>query len=346
VIISDFDYCLANDGIIYLVKGYYHPAEAVIAYPVYWPDKSGNRQHPTLGRYLKNVSDFNQRLFEIHPSYRSPAVPRQTPRLPRSQISHVWQPKQKMAQFMAEETTGPWRDLIDYLIRDASVPYENIGIFGSYLVGMHQNLAGRQIKDIDFVIYGLSNLKKVKKALPKLLRHFGYGPISADHLNYHSRKFGQDFKPSANSFNKTLANKWSSIQIKPGLLCTLRFSYLDDEIPPDPTSLPVKQLVQIKGLVTDDIGTNFMPRVFKIDSEGSVCSVVTYFWGFQSCVRNGDYVMVTGNLHQDGKTISVDKRSHGIKIISAAIKNSNKYCGRSQSYLNAGNKAAGSAGIV
>ena len=70
MIIADFDYCLANDGIIYLVKGYYHTRKSIIAYPVYWPDPSGDRQHPVLGRYVKNVTDFNDRLFAIQPPNR------------------------------------------------------------------------------------------------------------------------------------------------------------------------------------------------------------------------------------------------------------------------------------
>jgi predicted nucleotidyltransferase len=346
VIIGDFDYCLANDGIVYLVKGYYHTSKSIIAYPVYWPDNRGDRQHPVLGRYIKNVSDFNEPLFKIHPEFRSQQVPSQTPRLPRKHIIRVWQPTQKMVYFMNNETAGPWRALVDYLIQAVGVPYENIGIFGSYLVDLHQNLDGRQIKDIDFVIYGLSNFWKVKSAMPKLLQHFGYGPISADHLNYHAQKFGKDFSPSVNSFHKTLANKWSSIQMQPGLLCTLRFSYLNDEIPVNPISSPIKQPIQIKGRVTDDIGSNFMPRVFSVETNSKEFTVVTYFWGFQSCARNGDYVLITGNLHQDDKTISVDERYHGIKIIAAATENSSKYCVRSRFCLNAGNITTGSAATV
>jgi len=337
--IGDLDYCLTRDGVIYLVKGYYHLADSIIAYPVFWPDPNGDRYHPILGRYLKDVSDFNERLFRI---YRSGETPRQTPRLPRSQIIHVWQPKPKMSQFLIKETTGLWRGLVDYLVQSVGIPQDNLGIFGSYLVDMHRNLAGQQIKDIDFVIYGISNLLKVKTALPELMRHFGYGPISADHLNYHIQKFGNDFKPSVNSFKLTLSNKWSSIQIKPGLLCTLRFSYLDSEIPPDPIQAPILHAIQIQGQVTDDIGANFMPRVFKIDSSDREYTVVTYFWGFQSCVRRGDYVIITGNLHRDGRTISIDERSHGIKIIAPATRNSSKYYVHCRSYLNVGSRAGDS----
>ena len=246
-----------------------------------------------------------------------------------------------MAEFMASEKSGPWRALIDYLIQAVGIPYENIGIFGSYLVDLQRNLEGRQIKDIDFVIYGLTNLHKVMSAMPKLLNHFGYKPISKNHISYHAQKFGQDFDPKLNSFTKTLVNKWSAIQMKPELLCTLRFSYLDQEIPPNPINSPVEGQIQISGRVNSTIGTNFMPRMFSVETNAKNFAVITYFWGFQSCVKIGDRVMITGNLHQDGKTISVDQRSHGIKIIVFATRNSNKYCARSRLYPSSGNKPTG-----
>ncbi len=73
-------------------------------------------------------------------------------------------------------------------------------------------------------------------------------------------------------------------------------------------------VAKIVGEVVDDIVSNFMPRVFSVQSAKIKYTIVTYCWAFQSCVKNGDCVEITGNLHDDGKTVSLDEPSHGIKI--------------------------------
>lgn len=315
-IISDLNYLLTYDGIIYLVKGYYHPPQGVFAYPVFWPDKDGQRLHPTLGRYTKNVSDFNKEIFELHPEYRHSFIPVNTPLVSKSHITKIFHPRDKIKQFVEKEKGSIWYQIFKYLTKKTKIPKEDIGILGSYLVDMNRNINGKHIKDVDFAIYGLKNLQKIKQSIENLTNHFGFSHISKDHILWHKEKFGKHFDTALNSFEKTLANKWSSIQVSPGLLTTLRFVYKQNEIPPNPITTPVVSSIQIKGKVIEDVGTNFVPRVFQIKSGSKIYTVATYFWAFQSCVRNGNQILVTGSLHQDALTISIDKSSHGIKILS------------------------------
>lgn len=311
----DLEYFLSFDHIVYLVKGYYHPQNSVLAYPVFWPDENGDRVHPIFGRFIKNVSDFNEKIFTIHPEYQHADIPSNTPLIPRNHVIEVFQPKERVPEFLEQEKNTVWHNIFMYLTTSLDIPKDDIGIFGSYLVGLHKNAMGSQIKDIDFVIYGLENLFKVREGIERLLQHFGFTHISNEHIRYHMQKFGILFDPSINSFDKTSANKWSSIQIKPGLLATLRFVYKLEEVPPNPITSDISKLIQIEGVVEDDIGTNFMPRVFTIHAAGSLYTIVNYFWAFQSCVKKGDQCLITGNLHKDGKVISVDAASHGIKIV-------------------------------
>jgi predicted nucleotidyltransferase len=310
----DLDYFLSKDKIVYLVKGYYHPPGGVFAYPVFWPDKSGDRRHEKWGRYKKDVSDFNKKIFEIHPEYQHNFVPQNTPLVPEKDILEVFHPRDKIEQFKQEWQGFVWYDIFHYLTCNLGILELDIGIFGSYLVGLNKDIENRHIKDVDFVIFGLDNFHKVKNGMEKMLKHFSFSHISKEHIAYHQEKFGGLFDIRASSFKKTLANKWSSIQIKSGLLNTLRFVYKKNEIPSNPIEGSILRQAQIKGVVVEDIGVNFMPRVFKIKSSGIVHTIVTYFWAFQSCVKNGDNILVTGDLYEN-RVIAVDDSSHGIKIL-------------------------------
>lgn len=313
---TDLDYFLSKDKIVYLVKGYYHPLGGVFAYPVFWPDEKGDREHARWGRYRKDVSDFGKKIFELHPEYRHNFVPQNTPLVPESHILEVFDPRNRIKNFKQEWQGSVWHDIFNYLVDKLEISEGDIGIFGSYLVGLNKNTDGNHIKDVDFAVYGLENFYKIKNGIEDLLNYFGFSHISKEHIAYHQKKFGKLFNARINSFDKTIANKWSSIQIKPGLLNTLRFVYKKNEIPENPIKGEVIGQTQIEGVVTEDIGTNFMPRTFKVKSNKDFYTIVTYFWAFQSCVKDGDKVVIAGNLHADGKTISVDSTKHGIKILS------------------------------
>lgn len=313
---TDLEYFLSKDKIFYITKGYYHTKNSIFAYPVFWPDKNGERVHPRLGSYTKNISDFNEKIFKLHPEYHHKFIPSNIPLIPKSDIIGIFNPRDKIKIFLEQKHTTVWHDIFIYLTKNLFIPTQDIGIFGSYLIDLHQDKKNKHIKDIDFVIYGLDNFYKIKRNIENLLTHFGFKHISTEHIRYHIHKFGTLFDKDVNSFKKTLANKWSSIQIKPGLLNTLRFVYKAEEIPPNPIITGIESLIQIEGIVENDVGSNFMPRVFTIRADKKIYTVVTYFWAFQSCVKKEDYVLVTGNLHQGKKVISIDSSSHGIKILS------------------------------
>jgi len=312
----DLDYFFAADGIAYLARTSQRRTAGVLACPVFWPDPAGDRVHAIRGRYRKAVTEFNREIFDLHPEYRSGLAPRNLPRVPAGEIAEVCRPRDALKRFLQQEDGGLWRLIVERLGEIAGVPVDDIGIFGSYLVGLNQGLDGRQVKDVDFVIYGFDNYRAVRAGFPELLASLGFGPISAEHVAYHARKFGSQFAPGSSTFELTLANKWSSMQIAPGLLNTLRFIHKDDEAPPDPLAgLPIAGEAEVAGVVVDDDGANFMPRTFRLAAGGGEYLVVTHFWAFQACVRRGDRVSVRGNLHADGSTLSLDLPVHGLRIL-------------------------------
>ncbi len=316
--LKDLDYFRTKDNIFFLVKGYYHPPKRVFAYPVFWPDEKGDRLHPFLKkRFKKNTSDIdNQSIFKMHPHYKHNLIPYNIPLVPLKEIVEIYQPQNKIRDFLQNEKNTIWIKIFKAINEISKVPKKDIGIFGSYLINLSQNTQNKQIKDIDFVIYGIKNYIKLKNKFDDLLKFLKYRHISKRHIAYHKKKFGSKFNPEINSFEKTLSRKWSAIQIKKGLLSTIRFVYKNNEIPPNPIMTAPRNKIQIIGQVINDFGTNFMPRTFLMKKNNKIYQIVTYFWGFQEAVREKDQVLITGDLHKDNQTISIDSIDHGIRILN------------------------------
>jgi len=290
--ISDLDYILTKDGIFYIARGYYHTENGIFARPVFWPDENGDRLHPQYGRYKKDITEFDDKIFSVHPEYRHNFVPHNCPLVVRNDIVEVFHPRDKIKTFLEKEKGTRWHEIVSYLETVIKVPIDDIGIFGSYLVGLNKNTEGRHIKDVDFVIYGMDNLLAVKKGMEKLLAHFNFNHISAEHIKYHAEKFGKQFMPGTSSFEKTLANKWSSIQIAPGMLNTLRFVYKENEIPPNPIKSDVKKICTITGTVIEVLLKNSSVKS-SVAGGGRYDELVQKFLGRKFCTPSS---MSTGQI--------------------------------------------------
>lgn len=313
----DLDYFKTKDKIIYLVKGYYHPNQRVFAYPIYWPDEKGERTEPSTGqRYKKEIDELNnKRIFAVRPYYRHRYIPKNCPLIPKSEIIKVYKPKRKICDFIKKEKKTIWYKIFIGLINIAKIPRRDIGIFGSYLVDLAQDQRGKMIKDIDFAVYGKKNCMKLKETIDILRKKLGIGKISPGHIAYQQQQYGSLFNQENNSFNLTFKRKWSSLQIKKGLLSTIRFVYNRNEIPLNPIKGKTKGLVKINGLVIKAFGVNYLPRIFVIQNRDKYYKVITYYWSYHQAVKNGDFVTIFGDLFADN-TIVIDDSNHGIKIIN------------------------------
>lgn len=314
--IADLDYFRTKDDIIFIVRGYYHPEDYIIGHPVFWGNPQGERIHPSGRRYEKDIEDvYNERLFRLLPDYKNTEIPKFAAKVPRDRIIEIFKPREALRTFLKNHKKTLWTELV-FSFRDlAGIPLEDIGIFGSHLVGLSHNRSDNLQKDIDFAIYGLENFYRLKSSIEKIRNKFGFSKISPSHIKWHTKKYGQSLSKEATNFPKTLKRKWSSLQIAEELLTTVRFVYKKDEIPPNPIISPELKEIEVEGIVTDPDGTNFMPRVFKIKSNEKTFTIVSYYWAFQSPVKIDDGVRITGMLHQDEKVISLDSPHHGIKII-------------------------------
>lgn len=304
--LTDLDYFRTKDDIIFYAKGYYHPGNLVKAIPVFWPDPQGDRIHESGRRYRKDVKEIA----------RHAEIPKSAVRIPSEDIVEIFKPREAFKRFLAEPVDSIWRKIALAFIEEG-IPPNDIGVFGSYLVGLAKKDDDTLTKDVDFLIYGLDNFRKLEKGgFEKIRGKLGLGRISKDHIDWHAKKYGRYFEPGLTNFQETLKRKWPSLQIAPGILTTLRFIYRKREIPPDPITSPPDETVLVRGKVISAQGACFMPRVFEIICGTTLIRVVTYFWALYCPVKKGDEVEITGMLHESGDLISVDDYSSGIKIIN------------------------------
>jgi predicted nucleotidyltransferase len=201
---------------------------------------------------------------------------------------------------------GIWKRFVEVL-NNIGIDDQNIGIFGSYLIGFPIE------KDVDFVIYRLENLYLYYKNNEKIKKELSADFISNEHIEYQYNKHKVKF-PSECDLKEIISRNWSGLQIKKGVLSTPRF------IDSAKTVIPDKQgedkVIQVE--VCEGFTTAFLPRVAKVIYKREIYNMVSSLWKFQSFARNGDIMNVYGNIDEDNKVIILDDNKYYINYIKKA----------------------------
>lgn len=283
----DCDYVIDSSNNFFIVKGYHHPGDDLFACEVFVCDPSGERLNSNGLRYKKVIG--NEILC-----------------ISKETVVRHFKPREAKIR---NNLSGVWKSIYNYLL-EIGITFQDIGIFGSTLIGFPL------IKDVDFVVYGIDNLKLLKNNMHKLKADLGFTDITKKHIRYQANdKYCKFHNPNTNSMKKTLMNKWSSIQIKDGLLTTIRFAFKQDEIT-DAFKFDHNdgnKEVCLEGSVIEDFYTNFCPRIFKVRNKDGTHTIKTYYWLYQACVKNGDRVLVRGR-RMDDDSININNYNHGIII--------------------------------
>jgi len=167
------DFVETADGLLFAVKGIFHPEGLVIAYLRYVPDAAGER---TRGRRrYKRVYDLEETtsfILNRYPHYVHHIAPLglTLQAVPREWISRVYKPQHGLRELMANPHTdleGLVSKFISALSEESGVPIGDFGVSGSILVG----LASRD-SDVDIIVYGENEGRRVYLAT-KMLRETG-----------------------------------------------------------------------------------------------------------------------------------------------------------------------------
>jgi predicted nucleotidyltransferase len=172
--------------VVFDVKGLLHPPSKVIAFPRFIPSLSGTRKRRGV-RYGK-VYSLDERfkyLQEKHPSLVvfDQVFGETLCEVPVEQISRLYQPSKKLAQLRKAKQLNPLEakavKLATKLKEKAGIPWNAIGVSGSIMVGLTTSTS-----DIDPLVYGVENSRKVYSALEELRSDAdsGFKPYSQGEL--------------------------------------------------------------------------------------------------------------------------------------------------------------------
>ena len=255
-------------------------------YMVYKKDKNGDRYNfYTQETYTKSKDFSNYSLIE----------------LPKFNFS-VFKPK---LFYLAhkEYLPGIWKKFADSL-NAIGISDNNIGIFGSYLIGFDI------IKDVDFVVYGLNNLETCYKNIKIFQQKIGATSISSKHIDYQYNKHNASY--NSNYDLKTIISRnWSGVQIKDGVLSTIRF--VDESNQQIPKIDAQKRI--LTGYVVDWLKSALVPRKATVCIDNENYTIYTHYWKLQSFARDKDKIIVYGKVDFDNKIIVVEDNDDYIKFI-------------------------------
>lgn len=168
--------------IIFDVKGLVHPLGKVIAFPRFIPDFRGNRVGGNL-KYTKiyPLSERFQFLEQKYPHYvvYDSVFDEKLCEVPSEDVKRYYKPANRLRELRRSEKLDDLeRDALEFmtLLKSyADVPWNTFGISGSLLVKLHTPKS-----DVDPIVYGSRNCRRVYKALEFLMRE------TKDHVKAYS----------------------------------------------------------------------------------------------------------------------------------------------------------------
>lgn len=297
---------ITKKGFIFTIRGDIHPKGKILSIGIYCLDKKGNREYNGK-KYSKKVDEYGEKwVKEFHPEYiiKNDFITQIL--VPEEDIDKYFNPFEISDEAKEKMKKTKWGNLI--LVLEELIPKEDIGFIGSYLIGFPTEKS-----DIDILIRGLDNLRKIKENLDYILRKLNATNDLGESLTKISlEKYYGFYSKDKNNFSKMIKNRWPTIRT-PEYMTKLRFTPKDNEI-----DFPILKdrlsNIEIKGNVIDDLGINFMPRFFKIKTNQVEYTIVTYFWDYAYCVKKGDEVIVNGDLFENNIIAINNKTNHGVKF--------------------------------
>ena len=195
------DFIETHDGLIFDVKGFVHPPDRVVAFIRYFPDAEGERTKNglTYGK-VYSLSRRYALLKERFPQYLlyDPVFDETMCEVPVKDVKKRYDPIDMTRRLRQTKNQDALQTsalkLAKLLKEEAGIQWSTIGITGSVLVGIHNCES-----DIDLIIYGSQNCRKVHSALRDMLAH-GETPLRSYDQGELERLFDFRSKDTETSF--------------------------------------------------------------------------------------------------------------------------------------------------
>ena len=305
-------------GLIFDVKGLVHPRTEVIAFIRYFPDASGKRRKDSISYEkvyaLQERFDLLAKKFPQYLRYDF-VFDEQLCEVPVRDIEKIYDPIKKLKQMTSSEELDPLEkkvlNLAELLKTNAGLAWNSLGVSGSVLANLHT-----QSSDIDIMVYGSENSRKVHLALETMLkdsslpiRRYSRGELQElfafrskdtivsfeDFLKTESRKLLQG-KFDGTDYFLRFVKDWNEIEEEYGDLTFKNFGY-----------------AKIKTRVIDSSESAFTPCTYGVEETkpltglkgAPITEIVSFRGRFCDQAEEGETVVARGKIEQVS-----DNRSH------------------------------------
>jgi predicted nucleotidyltransferase len=328
----DGETLLTKDGFIFYVFGYEHPKNQLFAFLKYIPSSLA---HYFPIRFLKQKWNLNglelsrpeklytannyQKLLETFKKhfqnylYFCPFRGKELLSVPLNRIEKVFLPSDCLKNIFKEENKDELQqetvEIVTLLSTESKVPIEDFGIHGSVGLNMHS-----EYSDIDLVVYGSENFKKLEKAVNRLADEGTFTHVCTKKIDY-ARKHRGRYKNRRFVYNAV--RKYNEISSEYG-----KYRYV-----------PIKN-VNFTCKVADDQENMFRPAIYKIenylpeDSKSEIAekqtpTIVSSMIGYyRNVARKGDDVKVSGTLE---RIENVKQKEESYQVVVGTAKRDKEY---------------------
>ncbi len=304
----DGDAFLTRDKFIFYTFGYEHPAERVFAFlkyipacfsslfpiaylPTRWKLGSTELVRPEKLYSASNFEKFLEVFGRGFPNYVYHCPQRNKILMcpAHKVVKRVYAPNERLKTLLNKKNPSQVQnltlELVNLFSNTSNVPVEDFGVHGSIALGMETDQS-----DIDLVVYGAENFRKLEAAVNKLSDEGAVDPVSINRLNMAQNQHGRF---GGKAFVYTAVRKSEEISANYG---DCKYSVIT----------PIKSRCK----VVDDGQAMFRPAVYAIsgyqpvnqkyqfecDQQPSVA--VSMIGMYRNIARKGDDVEISGVLEQ------------------------------------------------
>jgi predicted nucleotidyltransferase len=303
------DFLKDLNGIIFDVKGLVHPPNRIIAFPRFIPEPKGTRMHKGV-TYDKiyNISarfKFLEKNFSNYIVYDS-VFDEKLCEVPSENVKHHYKPSNRLRELRRSEKLDRLErialDFLEFIKDYVNMPCNTMGISGSLLAKLHTSSS-----DIDPIVYGSENCRKVYSTLQQMLKNGNtpFKPYTTQDLkvlfDFRSKDTLMDFEDFiAIESRKVLQGKFS------GKDYFIRFVKNWNEINEEYGDVRYKNsgYAKIKATIADDSESIFTPCVYRIENvriiEGRgfqpIQEIASFRGRFCEQARTGEVVVALGKV--------------------------------------------------
>jgi predicted nucleotidyltransferase len=320
MLLRDGDTLLMKEGFIFYVFGYEHPDNRALAFLKYIPSKFAskfpvrflthkwNLENIELSRPEKLYTAQNYQKFLVtlrnnfpHYLYFCPYRGKEVLSVPLDNIKKVYASNMCLQRIFETENKDTLQteavELVQLLSDESKVPIQDFGIHGSVGLNMHN-----EYSDIDLVVYGAQNFKKLETTVNRLAEEDVFTHVFTKKIDQARKHRG---RYNDRRFVYNAVRKPEEINDPHG---RLRYT-------------PIKNVV-FSCEVVDDNENMFRPAIYPIKDyqpldlaselpEDQIpANVVSMIGYYRNVARNGDRIKVSGALERVEKIETGDTYYH------------------------------------